>query len=158
MRPSGFLGSGRGQALIETALALPIVLFVLLAVVDFAMAYQRQVQISAAVRSGARYGSYYPANVDSSSSADPNNIKYQVKNGVASATLTDSNISVDYEVYGTNPPPSYAATSGNSQYAVSGNFVRVSVSYTYVPISFYLNVIAPSGAFTLSSSAVVQIQ
>jgi len=44
----------RGAAAVEMALVLPVLLFVLMAMIDFGRAYNAQIQVSAAAREGVR--------------------------------------------------------------------------------------------------------
>jgi len=144
---------------VELALIVPILAFLMMGILDFGVAYQRYVQLTSAVRDGARYGATAPTALDNTASADPNNIKYEVKREADSIVLSDSNVTIYYEVYGSNPPLSYdAGVAGNSVYAVSGNAIRVRVSYSYVPFTPYLRMLAPNGSFTVSVNAVMQIQ
>ena len=56
-RPRGFMGLGdAGQALIEVAIALPILLALLIGIFEFARAYNVQQVITNAAREGAREG------------------------------------------------------------------------------------------------------
>jgi len=50
----------RGQSLIEIALALPILVLILAAVIDAGRAFDAYITITNAVREGARFGSKYP--------------------------------------------------------------------------------------------------
>lgn len=50
----------RGQALVETALTAMIVMLLLLALVDFGLAFGHRVVLVNASRAGARFGSRYP--------------------------------------------------------------------------------------------------
>lgn len=153
------LATDAGQAIVEVAFVLPLVLLLMLAAIDFGVAYQRYLELTSAARSAVRYGSLYPLNTDSTQSADPANMKYQVKREANSVPLGDPNIAIYYEVYGTSPPPSYdASVGGNSVYAVSGNFVRVTITYAYVPFTPYLRVLVPNGSFTITSTALMQIE
>jgi len=47
----------RGAAAVEMALVLPLLLFVLMALIDFGRAYNAQIQLSAAAREGVRLAS-----------------------------------------------------------------------------------------------------
>lgn len=51
-----FRDGERGQALVETALVLPMFLILILGIVDFGRAYQQHITVSGAAREGARLG------------------------------------------------------------------------------------------------------
>jgi Flp pilus assembly protein TadG len=50
----------RGAAAVEMALVLPVLLFLLMAMIDFGRAYNAQIQLSAAAREGVRLASLNP--------------------------------------------------------------------------------------------------
>ncbi|TAK74416.1 MAG: pilus assembly protein [Dehalococcoidia bacterium] len=54
--PRSLRRSERGQALVETALVLPVFLVLVLGIVDFGNAYQQFISVSGAAREGARLG------------------------------------------------------------------------------------------------------
>ena len=103
--------SERGQALIELAFVLPVMLVFLLALVDFGLALDRREVIQHAAREGARKGA-----VGYSVSAIINETVNQ-----SQGVLTAADVSVCY-VDG----PDVNATVGDA-----GDNVRVNVNYTY---------------------------
>lgn len=107
LRPSG---SESGQALIEFAFVLPIMLVFLLVLVDFGLALDHREVIQHAVREGARYGAVHPGTTDITTDT------VNQSEGVLDAT----NVSVCYD---TGPD---GEAAGNV-----GSYVRVSVNYTY---------------------------
>ncbi len=56
--------SPRGQALIEFAFVLPIMLVFLFAIVDFGIAIDRRITLQHSVREGARYAAVHPIELD----------------------------------------------------------------------------------------------
>ncbi len=155
--------SERGQALVEVALILPIFFYVVFAIIDFGIAFGRYVELTNAAREAARYASIFPLNLDSTctGAADPNNIKYAVKSNAIGVTgISNGSVTISYESPATNPPTVYAASScgTNSQYAASPNYIRVSIAYSYVPFTPFLNVLFPSGALTISASSAIAIE
>lgn len=149
----------RGQALVEFALVLPLVLLLVVAIADFGIAYQRSVQLTNGVREGARYGSLFPQRVDSAANPDPENTKYRVKREANGFPLTDANIRVFYEEANINPPPAHDASAGGSAvYAVTGNGVRVEATTQYTPATPFANLLFPGGTVTLRATAVMRIE
>ncbi len=61
MMRRGFSSHNRGQALLEFALILPLLLLLLLGIAEFAMAVLAYNTLADAVRQGARYGITHPA-------------------------------------------------------------------------------------------------
>lgn len=149
----------QGQAIVEFAFVLPLVLLLIVAVADFGIAYQRSVQMANAVREGARYGSVFPMRVDASGNPDPENMKYRVKREASGFTLGDADIQVFYEQANVNPPTSYAAGSaGATTYAVTGNAVRIQATTSYTPLTPFAALLFPSGSVTLRGTAVMRIE
>jgi Flp pilus assembly protein TadG len=70
----------RGQALIETAVTLPLLLFMLFGAVEFAMASYASIEVSNAALAGARYGAQNSADagdttgIQNAASSDAPNI------------------------------------------------------------------------------------
>lgn len=158
-RAARFAGGSHGQALVELAILLPVVLLLAVAIVDLGNALQRYVVLTDAVRDGARYGSLYGTRISAADHADPRNVKYHVRREAESLGITEADIVVYYEVYGGNPAARYdASVIANRQYAVTGNFLRVEASYEYVPFAPYRMIVAPSGSFTIRASATMQLQ
>ncbi|MBV8673840.1 MAG: pilus assembly protein [Acidobacteriaceae bacterium] len=63
------LQSEQGSSLVEIAIAIPTLLFVLLAVVDFGRGYYLAMEVAGAARAGAIYGSQYPTDTTGISNA-----------------------------------------------------------------------------------------
>ena len=150
--------SERGQALIEFALLLPILIWGLFGVIDLGIAFGRTVQLANACREGARYGSINPLWANSTLNADPNNVKYTVKRTATGMILSDTNITVQFETVAV-PAVDYDATqSSNASYGVTGNGLRVTATYSYAPIAPFVGVLFPNGTITLSSTSVARIE
>lgn len=148
----------RGQASVEFALSLVLLLISLLAVIDFGIAYSRYVEVTNAARAGARYGSIVPLQVDAAASPDPENVKYVVKRYSSSLAVTDADIGVFYETTTSSPPARYDATVANAQYATSGNAIRVSLAQSYVPFTPFLRIIFPAGSLRIEASSAAMIE
>nr|WBU15379.1 TadE-like protein [uncultured bacterium] len=59
MPASAARGGERGQALVELALVLPLLLLILFGIVDFGLGLSAKIQVTNAVRDGARQGIVY---------------------------------------------------------------------------------------------------
>jgi Flp pilus assembly protein TadG len=75
MRPA--LRGGRGQAVVELALALPLLALLLFGIVDFGLGLSARIQVTNAVREGARLASV---------KWQEDNIEQQVRQKVAALT------------------------------------------------------------------------
>jgi len=133
-RPRGFMGLGdAGQALIEVAIALPILLALLIGIFEFARAYNVQQVITNAAREGAREG-VLPTSGAADAVARANNRLSDAS--IGSATVT------------------YTCTGPGS--CSTGDTVRVviAVDYTFVFIGPVLSLFSSGfGARTLTLSS-----
>ena len=85
-----FFRSEKGQAMVEFALCLPILLILVCGIIDFGWIYYNQISINNAAREGARYAAvYYTQDSDWESTAEE--IMKSSMVGIASAetTVTD---------------------------------------------------------------------
>ncbi len=100
----------RGQALLEFAFILPILLVFLLSLVDFGIALDRREVIQHAVREGARQGSI----------------------GLTEAEITDVVVSQSQEILTpADVTVCYADGPGAAPAGFAGSAVRVSATFTY---------------------------
>lgn len=81
----------RGQSLVELALVIPLVLFMALAVFDFARAFTTAITIEAAAREAADFGGLYPWHWNSTDPASVNKTieQMQTRACTAASTLAD---------------------------------------------------------------------
>jgi Flp pilus assembly protein TadG len=102
-------GDERGQALVEFALVLPLLLAVVTAIAEFGIAFKNYMTIADAARAGARVAAV------SSASTDP------VGDARAAAIAAAQDL---------NPPPTVATTPSTAPWT-AGSPVTVTVSYGY---------------------------
>jgi Flp pilus assembly protein TadG len=106
----------RGAAAVEMALVMPLLLFVIFAIVDFGRAYNTQIQLSQAAREGVRL-------VAMQSTADIN-----TRIGQAAPSLTISEVSIQYLDSSGSPVAGAACTTSgvvNAQVTVTTNFTWI---------------------------------
>jgi Flp pilus assembly protein TadG len=137
----------KGQAILEMAFALPILLILVLGIFDFGMALRSYVTITNATREGARLSI-----VACESSTDVTTVKARVV-AYSSGLLSATNVSVDAD----------DATTGNqdcsSTLPSGGHGVTVSATYTYNMITPLGNLVtALAGPITLSSSTTMRAE
>lgn len=126
MKKLRLLRSARGQSLVELAISLVVLLFLLAGIVEFGLAFFQFVQLRDAAQEGALYGSTNPSNVTGAggimdriqaSSNTPIDLPTEIANGT---------VTVQINING------YA--SGTTDYdnrACEGNAIEVRVSYTH---------------------------
>src|SRR3990170_661461 len=100
----------RGQALVEFALVLPLLMLIIFIFIEFGLGFARYNEVVNGAREGARLGAV---------GATPDDIKARVIEKVPNASLTASDISVFYP-----------DTDGNGT-VDPGDSVVVKVSYSY---------------------------
>lgn len=103
----------KGQGIVEMALLAPILVFILMATVDFARAYSAYIEVSNSARAGAIYGSR------STSSAND-------ANAVRDAALADSPT-----IFGTAPTVSSSTANDSDGYEQ----ITVTVDYTFTVLT-----------------------
>ncbi len=111
MRWSRRLKGERGTAMVEFAVVLPIFLFVIWCVVDFARAFYTQNSLATAVREGARYAAVTD---DPGSAATLTAVRGRVNqafNAFGGAAIPSASISVDATV-----PPNVTVQVTNYQW------------------------------------------
>ncbi len=108
IRTRGARGGERGQALVEFAIIIPILLAVLLGIVEFARAWQIQQVVTNAAREGARFA-------------------------VLATTTTDASIATVMDTYMSSANMDMSYTSYNIRNLVnqSGDPDTITVSYDY---------------------------
>ena len=100
----------RGQGLVEMALLAPMLVFILVATIDFARAYSAYIEVSNAARAGAIYGSRTSANAHNA-------------DAVSAAALADSPT-----IFGTAPVVSSDVTADDGD---GYEQINVTVNYTF---------------------------
>lgn len=85
-----FLKSEKGQAMVEFALVLPLLLILLCGIIDFGWLYYNQITLNNAAREGARYAViYYDPVSDWKSAAESRMLSSMVGVGSAAAIVSD---------------------------------------------------------------------
>lgn len=155
VKPPARARNARGQAIVEFAMSVPLILTVLIASVVFGVAFNNELTLTSATTTGAQLLS-----ISRGSTSDPcATTSTAVTN--AAPGLTASNL-VFSIAFGTGSPvtygPAFSGTSCGSAatYLVSGNTAKVTVTYpcnlTVMGYNF-----APSGC-TLSAQTAELIQ
>ena len=141
-----------GQALVETALVLVIVIILLGGLVEFGWAYFRYLALQGAAGEGAAYAMIFPrqwfsdadkpsALWDDCVSPDPDNIVYRVQHESQAAILDWSATDVDIE----------------SRFTTPGNPITVTVSFEHQLLTPLVSDWVSDGTITLRASAVQNI-
>jgi Flp pilus assembly protein TadG len=151
------------QSLTEFALILPVLMLILLGVVDFGRVFYYWTSIANAAREGARYAITHPTAITSGCKADPNNVKYRVKQEAGTTmVLSDANVAV-YWVDATTGAPTDAAANcnplpGDQRIYQNPNAVRVDVTYDFRAITPLISNFWGGGALRIASSTTMVIE
>jgi Flp pilus assembly protein TadG len=125
-RPCAGSARERGQAMVETALSMMIVLVLLAGMVDFGIAFGYRVALDNASRGGARFGSRYP------------NMPNLITNAVVDSLKGTLVLSSTYDHIASPDPHLHiaiacmnGATAVGCNAVVRGQQIRVTVGYDY---------------------------
>ena len=137
----------RGQALVELAVSLTILIFLLAAAMDFGLLFSDRLAISNAARVGVRWASKNPTNWSNSATPDSTTIEGQIKlaGGTNNIPNDDSHIKINYyDVNVTTQTLTYCGTfsaganafqpaTGYTQAScvIRGHLIEVIVNYNY---------------------------
>ncbi len=139
MKRLGGRGGNRGQALVEFAIIIPILLAVLLGIVEFARAWQIQQVVTNAAREGARM-----AVISTATDAD---VSAAITTYCQSANLDMAQVTMSYT-------PNASTSSGDP------DTVTVSYNYTYRLFGPVMDLLggggATPGSVTLSSTSIMR--
>ncbi len=132
----------RGQSLVEFALMITLLVWLLAGILDLGRAYFTFLALRDAAGEGAYYGSIHPTWHTSANSGDPNNIEYRVKNSAPSGGLVDwSTTTVAVNAPDTSP----------------GNPIQVTATYSYTLLTPFIGAIVGSQTLPLGASAEAEI-
>jgi Flp pilus assembly protein TadG len=154
--------AGRGVAMVEFAITLPILLLFLGGVTDFGIVYYRMSGLSAAVAAGAEYASLTDQRAPPVTAA---NIQTVMTNAAAQSmpnaavTATATNPALCYCITGSSPSSTMTATTcGNTctSGGTAGKYVQLTLTHNYTPIMPTLSRLI--GTQTLTKSAWVPLQ
>ncbi len=114
-----------GQAMVELALVLPLLVLVLMGVLDLGRGIYVYNVVSSAAREGARYGIIHPTNSD----------------GIKNAAINTA--------VGVNLDPNQIQITLNCSPCKKGDLITVSVSNTFNPITLLFSPITMMGKSTM---------
>lgn len=132
-----------GQAVLELAIALSVMLMLVLGIVDFAPAVVRAAQLSQAAREGAAYARAFPTNTTA--------IRDRVRQSVPTLGFTANDVRITVTCSGglTSIPKACGQ-------AEIGDTVTVSATFTYVPLTGQLRALMGQ-SLAISRSATSEI-
>lgn len=150
-----FLRNDEGQALVETAISLPLLLLLLLASVELARVNFTAIELTNAARAGAQYGATGPTYENDSTgiqtaAQNEANDTYKLNNGAF--TVTSSVTSICSNGNATTGSPPACVGSG----VTVENILTVNTSATFDPL-FYAPVFGSSHTFTITGTAVQKV-
>ena len=112
----------RGQALVELALILPVLLFLLVIAIDFGRLFFSYIQINNAAREGAAFAAYEPTNTVTITSRAQQETNAQAQRGESAITVTTSCA---------DPAGTTIACSAATGGAGAGNRITVNVNEAF---------------------------
>lgn len=125
--------SNRGQAMIEFAMVLPLLILIIMGVFDLGRAIYGYNVISNSAREGARYGIVH------AHQTGPNDLD---TTGIRSTAIS--------KAIGVDPADITSVTSTCSSTCEFGNTLSVTVNYTFHPLTLYFFTLNLSGKATMT--------
>lgn len=155
--------------MIELALTLSILLLVIQGIMDFGFAFSDEIAIANAARNGARYATTHPTAWTNAASPAITTIEGVIMSagGASSITNDDSHITVAYLTSGgtacgqySQASNSFVAASGYTQATcvVAGNLIKVTVTYTFNPITPGIHALFSHGMTLTGTATMVEEQ
>ncbi len=152
----------QAQGMLEFALVLPILLFLVMGIIDFGFIFSSRIAIANAARTGVRYATTHPAWWSDTNPPLANTIQAAImgSGSISSVSNDDSHIRIEYLTssgslcgHYSELSRGYVADIGTeSTCVIPNNHIRVTVTTTYQPITPILRQLV--GDFmSLSSSA-----
>lgn len=149
-------GGDSGQALIETALTLPLLLLMLLGAFEFGRCVYASIEITNAAKAAAQYGAQ-----NSTTAADINGMKLVAMQDAPDLSLTAASTTIDNTncecivngVAGTASAAMCATTAICLGYVVQ--VLKITTTTTYQPVLFHKG--GFSSSFTLQGHAVQEV-
>ena len=162
-----------GQALVELALVLPLLMLVVLGTSDMARLFYFGVAATNAAREGARHGAYYDPTTNGNSFETQSQIFATVSSEANYLGLTQDGPPITAQPCPSGPPfasslyPATANTGNviicfNGQWsstaATPGQYVTVIVLYNYAPLTPLLGSFVGSGTIHIEGTASFAVQ
>jgi Flp pilus assembly protein TadG len=143
----------RGVALVEFALALPLLVLICLGTIDFGRAYATWNSVKNAAREGAAFAQLYPGKLTNAAGvcADPNNVVWHVHN--ESSTVNSYAVSVTKA----DGSPTGVTGCNTGSVPASGTTIKVKASTTFSIITPFIKGVL-GGDPTVSASVAVRVQ
>lgn len=130
-------GGEQGQALVEFAMSLVLLLLILMGVIDLGRVYFTLLALQDAVGEGAAYGLIHPTWHGESDSPNPNNITYRTQNESPSGLLDWSETTVTVD----------------APYPTPGNQITVTIAFDYEFITPIMQAVL-GGTITVQATAI----
>jgi Flp pilus assembly protein TadG len=141
----------RGQAMVEFAIALPVLLMLLFGIMEVSRVLLTYALVINASRDAVRYAS--AVGLNNSGTTKYNDCSGIISVAQKSAYFVPVSISASNITYDTQPGATPFASCGSTVTVASGNRVNVTVQATYTPIIKLLPI--PSRTFTVVSSRTI---
>lgn len=146
------LGKQHGVAAVEMALILPLLCFIVFAIINFGIIFYDNAVITNAAREGARWASINTYKGTASTSCDQTNTTNPSNPcAVTAAYAKDRLITL---VGGENPSPTITFQYASTDF-LAGDLQTVNISYDFTGVGYYIlyKYLNSSNVITLSSTA-----
>ncbi|MDQ2745587.1 MAG: pilus assembly protein [Chloroflexota bacterium] len=157
----------QAQNMLEFALLLPILLFLVMGIIDFGFIFSSRIAIANAARTGVRYATTHPTSWSNAPSPLANTIQGAImgSGSVSSVSNDDSHITIEYSTSSGSRCGHYSESSGyvadagtQSTCVIPNNLIRVTVTTIYRPITPILRQLVGDSMSVTSSATMVEEQ
>jgi len=158
----------QAQNMLEFALLLPILLFLVMGIIDFGFIFSSRIAISNAARTGVRYATTHPAWWSNTNPPLANTIQAAImgSGSISSVSNDDSHIKIEYLTSSDSLCGHYSSESGGyvvdvgkeSTCVIPNNHIRVTVTTNYQPITPILRQLVGDSMSVTSSATMVEEQ
>lgn len=156
----------QAQNMLEFALLLPILLFLVMGIIDFGFIFSSRIAIANAARTGVRYATTHPASWSNATPPPANTIEGAImrSGSISSVSNDDSHITIAYLTSSGATCGQYSASSNSfsggtqSSCVIPNNLIRVTVTTIYRPMTPILRQLVGDSMSVTSSATMVEEQ
>jgi len=156
----------QAQGMLEFALVLPILLFLVMGIIDFGFIFSSRIAIANAARTGVRYATTHPHSWSNATPPPANTIEGAImgSGSISAVSNDDTDITIAYLNSDGTTCGQYSASSGlfsggtQSTCVIPNNLIRVTVTTKYHPITPILASLVGDHIWVTSSATMVEEQ
>ena len=126
----GRFGSDRGSAVVELAVAMPLLVLILAATIDFARVFHMAENLQDAARAGAQYGAQSPSNSSNTATMQSTATSATALTGVTATAARTCKCATSSGVYSDTSPSNDCTTAESTVCPTGHRVITVTVTTT----------------------------